>query len=211
MKVSSKSAATQRRESTQEALTVRNQQRMPSRSTSPTTEFGRTLRDLLGNTFQPGKVNEEELFAAAAYQLIFNRYGSAVANDFKSAFKLNMADKPQSERVPSAERAAKESLKFFVKSTLLTREEALQIRQLAMATCQLDDNLDVAWDSIGDTKASTGFANGERLIQGRLEASGNAPVIASKRSRSRTVSASGYATEGAPRGKTSRKSVKRSA
>jgi len=183
MKMSPKFKVAVRQDHSQEALSVRNQRRKPSRSTTPTTEFGRTLRDLLGNTFKPGEVNEEELFAATTHQLIKNRFGDSVAKDFKSAFKLNMADKPANEKFASAERATKESLKFFVDSTLMTREEARQIRELAFASAQLDNNIDEAWDSIGDTKATTSFVNGEKLVQGRLEASGNAPAIASAKSK----------------------------
>jgi hypothetical protein len=178
---------------------VRNQRKKPSRSSTPTTDFGRTLKDLLGNTFNPGEVNEEELFAATTHQLILNRYGSTVAEDFKSAFKLNIADKPPSERVASAERAAKESLKFFVNSTLITRDEALQIRQLAMASAQLDDKVDVAWDSMGDTKAVTSFTNGEKLVQGRLEASGNAPITTSRKSRVKTQTIGAYGSPATPK------------
>lgn len=183
MKMSPKATNTARKDPTKEPATVGNQKKKRTKGPTPTTEFGRTLKDLLGKTYQPTKVNEEELFAATAHQLIFNRYGSRAADDFKSAFKLNMADKPRTERVPSAERAAKESLKFFVSSTLITKEEAMQIRQLAFTTCQLDENLDVAWDGIGDTKAVTSFTTGEKLVQGRLEASGNAPLIATRRSK----------------------------
>jgi len=193
MKISSKLKVAARKEPTQEALSVRNQRRKPSRSTTPTTEFGRTLRDLLGNGFKPNEVNEEELFAATTHQLIKNRFGDSIARDFKSAFKLNMADKPPTEKFASAERATKESLKFFVDSTLMTREEAKQIRDLAFASAQLDENIDVAWDSLGDTKATTSFINGEKLVQGRLEASGNAPVTASSRTK---VSALNYGDTG---------------
>lgn len=211
MKIASKAKPTIRRESTQDLLSVGNQRRKPSRSSNPTTDFGRTLKDLLGNTFQPGQVNEEELFAATTHQLILNRYGASVAEDFKSAFRLNMADKPPSERVASAERATKESLKFFVNSTLMTKEEAQQIRQLALTTCQLDDNVDVAWDSLGDTKAITSFANGEKLVQGRLEASGNAPITASRRGRSKAAAVEGYSSPAAPKARRSGGRVKQSA
>ena len=211
MKIQSKVKAAVRREPDQDVLNVRNQKKKPSRSTTPTTEFGRTLTDLLGKTFQPGEVNEEELFAATTHQLIFNRYGATIAEDFKSAFKLNMVDKPERERFASAERATKESLKFFVNSTLITREEAQQIRQLAFTAAQLDDNLEVAWDSLGDTKATTSFAKGEKLVQERLEASGNAPVIASRRG-GRTGSAEGYAAQASsPKARRGRGSVKKSA
>lgn len=209
MKMSPKLKVAARQEHSQEALSVRNQRRKPSRSTTPTTEFGRTLRDLLGNTFKPGEVNEEELFAATTHQLIKNRFGTSIANDFKSAFKLNMADKPATEKFASAERATKESLKFFVDSTLMTREEARQIRELAFASAQLDDNIDEAWDSMGDTKATTSFLNGEKLVQGRLEASGNAPVTASSKSK---VTALTYGAGGSsPERKIRNAAIKRSA
>ncbi len=211
MKISSKSRPVTRREGTQDLLSTSNQGKKTSRSPAPTTEFGRTLKDLLGKTFQPGQVNEEELFAATTHQLILNRYGASVAEDFKSAFKLNMADKPRSERFASAERATKESLKFFVNSTLLTKEEAQQIRQLAFATAQLDDNVDVAWDSLGDTKAVTSFTNGEKLIQGRLEASGNAPITASRRGRSKAATVQGYGSPDAPKARRANGKVKQSA
>lgn len=211
MKIQSKIKAAVRREPDQDVLNVRNQRRKPTRSTTPATEFGRTLNDLLGKTFQPGEVNEEELFAATTHQLIFNRYGATVAEDFKSAFKLNMADKPPRERFASAERATKESLKFFVRSTLITREEAQQIRQLAFTAAQLDDNIDFLWDSIGDTKATTSFAKGERLVQERLEASGNAPVIASRRSRKAGAAEEYAATAEAPKARRGRGRVKQSA
>ncbi len=213
MKTQSKVRSAERREPTQDTLNVRNQRRKPSRSTTPTTEFGRTLKDLLGKTYQPGEVNEEELFAATTHQLILNRYGSTVAEDFKSAFKLNMADKPPTERVASPERATKESLKFFVNSTLITREEAQQIRQLAFTSAQLDDNLEVAWDSLGDTKAVTSFANGEKLVQGRLEASGNAPIVASRKGRGKatTANADGYTAASVAQPRRGRGRVKQSA
>jgi hypothetical protein len=211
MKTALKSNPVTRRETAQDLLSVGNKRRKPSRSSTPTTDFGRTLKDLLGNTFQPGQVNEEELFAATTHQLILNRYGASVAEDFKSAFRLNMADKPPSERFASAERATKESLKFFVNSTLMTREEAQQIRQLAFAASQLDDNLDVAWDSLGDTKAITSFADGEKLVQGRLEASGNAPITASRRGRSKAATVEGYGSQTASRPRRAGGKVRQSA
>lgn len=212
MKIPARTRAAANNEPTRDAVTTRNQQRKPSRGPAPTTEFGRTLRDLLGNTFKATQVNEEELFAATAHQLILNRYGEDVAEDFKSAFKLNMTDKPTAERFASPERAAKESLRFFVNSTLITREEARQIRQLAFTTAQLDSNLDFVWDSLGETRAVTSFAAGERLVQGRLEASGNAPIIASRRGRGTAPSAeAGYATQATPRPSRGRRTVKQSA
>jgi hypothetical protein len=211
IKTSSKSRPATRQESTENAVTTQNQRRKPAQISKPTTEFGNTLKDLLGKTFQPGKINEEELFAATTHQLILNRYGAAIAQDFKSAFKLNMADKPPSERFASAERATKESLQFFVNSTLITKEEAKEIRQLAFATAQLDDNVDVAWDSMGDTKAVTSFAKGEKLIQARLEASGNAPITLSRRSRDKTSTVAGYGSASAPKAKRPSGKLKQSA
>ena len=210
MKIKTNTQAAERREPTQDALNVRNQQRKPSRSPTPTTEFGRTLKDLLGKTYEPTQVNEEELFAATTHQLILNRYGASIAEDFKSAFKLNLVDKPPGEKVSSPDRATKESRRFFVKSTLITKEEARQIRQLAFTSAQLDDNSDFVWDSMGDTRAVTSFSKGEKLVQGRLEASGNAPVIASRRGR-RSKTDNYGATAEAPQGRRSRGRVKQSA
>lgn len=178
MKTKAKIAQTLRQEDTVAALSSRNGRRKPSRSTEPTTEFGKSLQALLGKRVQTSEVNEEELFAGAAYQLIKNRYGDTVAGDFKSAFKLNLVDKPSTEKVSSDERAAKETLKFFVSSTLLTREEAADIRQLATAAAQLDNN-DALWDSFGDTRAVSSVANGASTVQSRLEESGNTPVASS--------------------------------
>jgi hypothetical protein len=167
-----------------------------SGSARPTTEFGRTLKDLLGRAAIAGQLNEEELFAATTYQLIANRFGEQTAKDFKSAFRLNMTDKPQRERYASPERATKESLKFFVDSTIMTAEEAKSIRQLAFNAAQLDDNHDKVWDSWGDTRAVTSFRRGQNLVQERLEESGNSPVvIAGSGNRSKTAS---YGDEGNP-------------
>jgi hypothetical protein len=146
-------------------------------STRPTTEFGRTLKDLLGKAAISGELNEEELFAATTYQLIANRFGEQTAKDFKSAFRLNMADKPKRERFASPERATNEALKFFVESTIMTQEEARGIKQLAFNAAQLDDNAGKLWDSWGNTRAVTSFRRGQTLVQSRLEESGNSPVV----------------------------------
>jgi len=178
MNTKAKIAQNLRQDDSVAALSSRNRRPRPSRSTEPTTEFGKSLQALLGKRVQTSEVNEEELFAGAAYQLIKNRYGETVAGDFKSAFKLNLVDKPNTEKVSSDERAAKETLKFFVSSTLLTKEEAADIRQLATAAAQVDDK-DALWDSLGDTRAVTSVSRGAGLVQKRLEESGNAPVASS--------------------------------
>lgn len=173
------------------ALNTRNARRRPSRSLEPTTEFGKTLRGLLGKAAIADKVNEEEFFAGAIYQLVKNRFGNDVAADFKSTFKLNMVDKPSKEKVASAERAAKETLRFFVDSTILTQEEASDIRSLAFQTAQLDRNDRFVWDSLGKTKADRSFASVQSLGQRRLEESGNDPVVSSSARRSRRSSYDG--------------------
>jgi hypothetical protein len=185
----------------------RRKTQQASGSANATTEFGRSLKDLLGRSAIANQLNEEELFAATAYQLIANRFGVETAKDFKSAFRLNMADKPQRERFASPERATKESLKFFVESTIMTREEATQIRQLAFNAAQLDDNSNKVWDSWGDTRAVTSFKKGQALVQARLEESGNSPVvIAGAGGKSRVSS---YGSEGQPAPRTGRRSRKR--
>lgn len=178
MNTKAKIAQNLRQDDSVAALSSRSSRRKPSRVTEPTTEFGKSLQTLLGKRVQTSEINEEELFAGAAYQLIKNRYGETIAGDFKSAFKLNLVDKPTSEKVSSDERAAKETLKFFVNSTLLTKEEAADIRQLATAAAQVDSN-DALWDSIGNTRAVTSVSRGAGLVQKRLEESGNAPVASS--------------------------------
>lgn len=195
MSIQTKVRSTDRKVATQEVPTNRNQAKNSLRTMSPATEFGKTLKDLLGKTYQPGNLSEEELFAATAYQLVFNRYGASVAQDFRSAFKLNMADKLETERFSSAERATKQTFRFFVNSTILSRDEVKEIRTLAFNTAQLDDNLDEAWDSFGDTRAVTSFTKGEKLVQQRLEASGNAPITLNRRTNSKSAAAYGRQSE----------------
>jgi hypothetical protein len=202
MKTDSKDRVAARAEQPGGAVTTRKSTIKRTANSKPTTEFGRTLKDLFGKTAIPGQVNEEELFAAAAHQLIKNRFGVESADDFKSAFRLNMVDKPKVEKFSSPERAAKETLKFFVKATLLTREEAQSIRSLAFEVAQLDDNKEKVWDSWGETRAVTSFRRGQELVQGRLEASGNAPVAATASSRAKMAAYEGDKprTEGSKQG-----------
>jgi hypothetical protein len=196
MKTNSKPRVDTAKEQQLQQLNNRRKSQKASGSMNPTTEFGRSLKDLLGKSAIAGQLNEEELFAATAYQLIANRFGVETAKDFKSAFRLNMADKPSRERYPSAERATKESLKFFVESTIMTREEAQSIRQLAFNAAQLDDNANKVWDSWGDTRAVTSFKKGQAIVQARLEESGNSPVVvAGSGTRSKVSS---YGSEGEP-------------
>jgi hypothetical protein len=201
MKTREKVAQTIRQSDTIEALSSRNSRRKPSRVTEPTTEFGKSLQALLGKRVQSSEVNEEELFAGAAYQLIKNRYGDTVAGDFKSAFQLNLVDKPSGEKVSSDERAARETLKFFVNSTLLTKEEASDIRKLATAAAQLDDK-DALWDSLGDTRAVTSVSRGASTVQKRLEESGNSPVASrgAKASSAKLAAANVQTKKGSSRG-----------
>jgi hypothetical protein len=185
MRMDSRDRVAARAEQPDGVVTTRKGTRKRRGSSTPTTEFGRTLKDLFGKTANPGEVNEEELFAAAAHQLVKNKFGAQSAEDFKSAFRLNMVDKPKTERFSSPERAAKETLKFFVKATLLTKEEAKSIRSIAFEVAQLDDNKGKVWDSWGETRAVTSFRRGQELVQSRLEASGNAPVAPAAESRAK--------------------------
>jgi hypothetical protein len=162
-------------------ITARQRKTIQSKGLKTFNEFGKSLKNLLGSTAVKGKLSEEELFAATAHQLIKNRYGNEMANDFRSVFRLSMADKPATERYASAERAAKETLKFFRDSTLLTREQVRDVRQLAFSTAQLDDNARRLWDNWGDTKAVTKNKRGQELIQSRLEEAGEAPVTSSQK------------------------------
>lgn len=161
------------------AVTASNRRRKPSKVTEPTTEFGKTFQSILGKKAASDKVNEEELFAGTVFQLVKNKYGDSFAEDFKSAFRLNLIDKPANEKFASAERATKETLKFFVSSTLMTKEDAAAIRQTAFDLAQIDDNKNALWDSYGDTKAVVAADRGTTLIQQRLVDSGNTPVASS--------------------------------
>jgi len=174
------------------AATASNRRRKPSKVTEPSTEFGKTFQSILGKKDPSAKVNEEELFAGTVFQLVKNKYGADFAQDFKSAFRLNLIDKPNTEKFASAERAAEETLKFFVSSTLMTKEDASDIRKTAFELAQMDDNKDALWDSYGDTKSMVSADRGTRLIQQRLEESGNAPVASAgaKRSSGGAASAS---------------------
>jgi hypothetical protein len=174
-------------QTTAAALSSRNRRRKPSRVTTPTTEFGKTFQSLTGKKDINAKVNEEELFAGTVYQLVKNRFGDSVAQDFRSAYRLNLVDKPATERVASAERAAKDTLKFFVSSTLMTKEEARDIRTTAFEIAQMDDNKDALWDSIGDTKSVVTADRGARIIQQRLEEGGNAPVASQAKKASKNA------------------------
>ncbi|MFO0416156.1 MAG: hypothetical protein ACK5Y6_02605, partial [Pseudomonadota bacterium] len=190
---------TQRQEPNTSALTTRKLTTKSISSKQVTTEFGKSLRSLLGKTAVSGQVNEEELFAATTHQLIKNRFGENLAKDFRSAFKLNMADKPDTERFSSAERAAKQSLRFFVDSTLMTKEDAQQIRTLATNLSQLGENDSKLWDSWGDTKATTSISRGQTLVQGRLEQTGNAPVTSSGKQQASVSTYSNTENATAPR------------
>lgn len=173
------------------SLTSRNGGRNTSAEVRPTTEFGKTLQTLLGKISVKDGVNEEEFFAGAVYQLIKDNFGAEIAKDFKSTFKLNMADKPAKERVASAERATKESLKFFVNSTILSKEDADGIREAAFQAAQLDNNKKALWDSIGKTKAVSSFSKVQTLGQTRLSESGYSPVtdVTSRNTRAKSTEA----------------------
>ena len=165
-----------------EALTSRKGKRKPSKVTEPTNEFGKTLQNLMGKRDQSSEINEEELFAGTVFQLVKNRFGDDLAGDFKSAYKLNLVDKPVTERVSSAERATKDTLEFLVRSTLISKADARSIRATAFAAAQIDDNSDFLWDSIGETRAVTSIERGTRLVQKRLEESGDTPVATTSKS-----------------------------
>lgn len=172
------------------AVTASNRRRRPSKVTEPTTDFGKTFQNIIGRKAPNDKVNEEELFAGAVFQLVKNKYGSNFAQDFRSAFRLNLVDKPTNERFPSAERAIKDTLKFFVSSTIMTQEDASAIRKTAFELAQMDDKKDALWDSYGKTKAVVSAERGTRLVQQRLEESGNTPVASSSAKRASSTAGS---------------------
>lgn len=131
-------------------------------------DFGRVIQTLLGKRRRADKVSEEELFAGSVFSLIKHEFGTDMARDWKAAFKLALVDKPAREEHPSAERAAKEALNFFVKATIISKEKADSIREVASQICQLDDRRAI-WDAYGETKAVKSFASAQVLMAQRLE------------------------------------------
>lgn len=189
-------------------LTTQQRKRIQSQQIKTFNEFGKTLKNLLGTSAVKGQLSEEELFAATAHQLVKNRHGAEMAKDFRSVFRLSMADKPATERYSSAERAARETLRFFRNSTLLTKEEVRDIRQVAFATAQLDDNARRLWDNWGDTKAVTSNKRGQELIQSRLEEAGEAPVTASEARSLSTRARESYTEEAKPQRRRARRRMR---
>lgn len=166
----------------------------PSLAEVPSNEFGKTLESLLGNKFGKSSVSEEEIYAALIFHQLKTTFGKQFAKDWKSTFELSSLDKPMSERRPSAERAANDALKFFVESTLITKDQAKEIKQTAFELAQLDKNKDALWDDTGGgtdkTIAVKSFAKVQDLVQTRLD---NLNSISSKRGKgqSKKVSAVG--------------------
>ena len=145
----------------------------PALAEVPSNEFGKTLESLLGNKFGKSKVSEEEIYAALIFHQLKTTFGKQFANDWKSTFDLSALDKPISERKASAERSANDALKFFVESTLITKDQAKEIKRTAFELAQLDDNKGQLWDDTGGgedkTIAVASFANAQKLIQRRLD------------------------------------------
>lgn len=149
-----------------------------TRSTSPT--FMQSFQSLLGKRSSTEKVNEEELFAATLYDRIKDGYGDSLAADFKTAFRLNMADKPKRERISSPERAANETLTFFANSTKLSQEEVEALRSECFRAAQIDDKTDKLWDSEGSAQdrsiAVVSFGRAARLVRRRFSTNTTQPT-----------------------------------
>ena len=158
------------------------------------TEFGRTIQSLIGKKGPNEKISEEALFAAAVFRQFKTLFGSEMAADFKSTFKLTKFDKLSSERIPSAERAAKEALKFFVRATIITKEEARSIRNIATQVAQLDDKAPL-WDGVrglDNSIAVTSFGIAQVQIQQRWA---EAPGDTFTSSQKPTTSTASYQAE----------------
>ncbi len=150
-----------------QAVSAQPKRKKAEAATAETTDFGRVIQTMLGRKGASTEMSEEDLFAAATFKVIKELHGVELARDFKSAFKLARIEKLPNEIVASNERATKEALNFFVKSTILTKEQANQIRDIAAQVCQLD-NKQAIWDEFGKTKAVTTFADAQVTIQERL-------------------------------------------
>lgn len=150
-----------------QAVSAQPSRKNASTAIAEVTDFGKVIQTLLGKKGSQQEISEEDLFAAAAFKVIKEFHGTEMAKDFKSAFKLARIDKPTTEIYPSNERATREALDFFVKSTILTKEQASQVRDIAAQVCQLDNNKRI-WDGWGKTKAVTTFADAQVTVQERL-------------------------------------------
>ena len=133
------------------------------------TPFGRVIQSMLGRRKAADQISEEELFAASVFKVIKLQHGVELAQDFKSAFKLAMVDKPASERFASAERAAKEATQFLVDATILTKKQANAVLEIASQVCQLDGNTEI-WDNIGDSASGGKFSRVTSLVDNRIAA-----------------------------------------
>lgn len=150
-----------------QAVSAQPKRKRAETKTADITDFGRVIQTMLGKKSASQQVSEEDLFAAATFKVIKELHGVELARDFKSAFKLARIEKLPTEIAASNERATKEALNFFVKSTILTKEQADQIREIATQVCQLDDK-QVIWDEFGKSKAVTTFAEAQVTLQERL-------------------------------------------
>lgn len=133
------------------------------------TPFGRVIQSMLGRRGAADQISEEELFAASIFKVIKLQHGADLAQDFKSAFKLALVDKPASERFSSAERAAKEAVQFLVDATILTKKQAKSVLEVASQVCQLDGNAEI-WDNIGDSASAGKFTKVASLVDNRISA-----------------------------------------
>jgi hypothetical protein len=126
----------------------------------------------MGKRVAGSEVNEEELFAASIGSQIKSLLGTDAYTEYKLSFKIGMSEIPPGRSAPSVERSAREALKDLVRSGILTREQARDIRDVAFAAAQLDDDPTRLFDGKGgdgDATVATGsFDTSAQLAAERM-------------------------------------------
>lgn len=122
---------------------------------SPSKPFEQVFQNLMGKRVAGSEVNEEELFAASIGQQVRQLIGVDAYTEFKLSFKIGMSDAAPGRGGPSAERSAKLALRDLVKAGTLTEQQATDIRDIAFAAAQLDDDATKLFDGKGDDSDAT--------------------------------------------------------
>jgi hypothetical protein len=139
---------------------------------SPSKPFEQVFQNLMGKRVAGSEVNEEELFAASIGSQIKSLLGTDAYTEYKLSFKIGMSEIPPGRSAPSVERSAREALKDLVRSGILTREQARDIRDVAFAAAQLDDDPTRLFDGKGgdgDATVATGsFDTSAQLAAERM-------------------------------------------
>lgn len=149
---------------------------------SPSKPFEQVFQNLMGKRIAGSEVNEEELFAASIGSQIKQLMGVDAYTEYKLSFKIGMSENAPGRSGPSVERSARAALKDLVKAGTLTQEQARDIRDIAFAAAQLDDDATRLFDGKGGdsdaTVATDSFDTAAQLASERMftfQSTGNIP------------------------------------